>query len=123
MEKGYTKPIDQSFLPQGTPESLVSAHNELVAKRKLTLLLRSNATCNPTVRAGHLVQIYFKEKDQKRGRWLSTRTVLSHDPDSGLVTVPGSNGKKIHAVVEDVRLAITDDDLSAHIVESNDKLK
>lgn len=46
LEKGYTKPFDNSILSKTTPDEIISAHNELLANRKLTHMLRSNATNN-----------------------------------------------------------------------------
>lgn len=122
LAKGYTKPIDDSFFPQGVSEDIVAAHEELVAKRKLTLLLRSKATQNPLIKSGDLVQVYYKDRSERRGKWSSPRTVLSFDPVSGIVSIPGSNGSPIHAAVEDVRHAVTEDELAVHVTESIDQI-
>lgn len=49
LAKGYTLPVDANGLPQVTPPELIQARDTLVAKRKLTLMLRSHATRDPVV--------------------------------------------------------------------------
>lgn len=117
-----SKPIDHSFLPQLTLAKLVHAHDELKAKRKLTLMLRSKVTRDSVVELGDLVQVFVKEGKDKRGKRLSTRVVLSVDNDFGIVSVLGSSGRPISAAAEDVRIAIVDDELAVCISETNDQL-
>lgn len=47
LAKGFSKPIDASCLPISCPPELIVAHESLVVKRKLTLMLRSNMTEDP----------------------------------------------------------------------------
>lgn len=131
VQKGYpplnlSSDIRNRFLiislPQGTSKEVVSAHDELVAKWKITLLLRSNVSQNPTIKAGDLVQVYFKHKDEKRGTWLCTCTLLLFDPDSEIINVLHSGGRPIRASEEDVRLSVIQDELAQYISESNDQL-
>lgn len=122
IAKGYTKPINPDETPQKITEELVRARDILSAKRKLTLIMRTKATADPILHAGDLVQIFVKKGHEKRGRWLSPRVVLSVDTNAGTVSVPGSNGHKVVAAVEDTRPAIVEDDFAASIVESIDQL-
>ena len=122
IAKGYTKPVDNTILPQSTPQELLDAHHELKAKRKLTLMLRSQVSKDICVNAGDLVQVYIQKDKEKKGKWSSPRTVLKIDKDSGIVTVPGSTGRPSSFAVEDVRLAVIDDDFAKHISETNDQL-
>lgn len=48
--------------------------------------------------------------------------MLKYDPDTGIVTVTSASGRNIHVAAEDVRAAVCDDELSKHIIETNDQL-
>ena len=122
LAKRFTKPIavDSELAP--VPADLIAARDEIIAKRKLTLILRSHVTADPVVDPGDMVQVYVRTGKEKRGKWLSPRTALSIDRTAGTVTVAGSNGRKIVAAVEDTRLAVVDSDLASAVVESLDTL-
>lgn len=47
LAKGYTKPIESEKAVVPLPDDLRAAHDELVAKRKLNLILRSHSTSTP----------------------------------------------------------------------------
>lgn len=72
--------------------------------------------------SGDLVQVFVADVKKMRGKWLSTRSVISNDTSARTVTVPDSNGKTISAAVEDTRHAIVDDDFAATVIESIDLL-
>ena len=91
-----------------------------MAKRKLILILRSKSIAETPVNAGDLVQVFIKLQHEKRGKWTSAKPVLRFDKASGIVTVPGQNGKTIKAAVEDVRFAISDDELAVKYQEAID---
>ena len=74
------------------------------------------------VNAADLVQVFIKLQHEKRGKWTSAKPVLSYDKASGIVTVPGQNSKTIKAAVEDVRFAISDDELAVKYQEAIDAL-
>lgn len=40
------------------------------------------------------------------------------DKASETITVPGAQGKKVTAAVEDVKITVTDDDLAQAVIES-----
>lgn len=122
MAKGFSKPLMINQKPIPVDDELRIAHDELIAKRKLTLILRSNATTNESFKIGDLVQIYIKDGKQKRGSWTSPRQILSIDVEAGSITVPGKAGKTICAAVEDARAAQTNSDLAAAIQDSIDEL-
>lgn len=46
ISKWYLKLIDNTFLPQVKPDEIITVRDELKAKRKLTLMLRSNTSKN-----------------------------------------------------------------------------
>ena len=48
--------------------------------------------------------------------------MLSYDKASGIVTIPGQNGKKIKAAVEDVRFATVHDELAVNFQNAIDAL-
>ena len=122
MAKGYTKPVIAGQLPIAVDDELQKAHEELIAKRKLTLILRSKVFPADSFKIGDLVQVFIKDGKAKRGSWSSPRAVLSIDSTSGTLTIPGRAGKTISAAVEDVRAARVDSDLTAMIQESIDQL-
>ena len=122
MAKGYTKPVITGQLPIAVDDELQKAHEELIAKHKLTLILRSKVFPADSFKIGDLVQVFIKDGKAKRGSWSSPRAVLSIDSTSGTLTIPGRAGKTISAAVEDVRAARVDSDLTAMIQESIDQL-
>ena len=122
LAKGYTRPIDKKVVPSLIPDELLKAHEVLIAKRKLNLILRSKPTKDVPLSVGDQVQIFIKLPNEKRGKWSGSRPVLSYDISSGIVTVPGSRGRTISAAIEDVRHAIVDNDLAQKIQEAIDQL-
>ena len=107
MAKGYTRPIVHGTLVQ-LPEEIRVAHYELLAKRKLDLILRSNAVRDKPLSVGDIGNVHVKHDSQKRGAWSQAKPVLHFDVSSQTVTVPGAKGKYIQAATEDVRYAIYD---------------
>lgn len=73
-------------------------------------------------KSGDIVQIFFKLENQKRGKWLSSRAVLSNKKDNGTVTVPSSTDRTISAAIEDVLPAIIDDDIAATVQSGIDEI-
>ena len=86
------------------------------------MILRSNSVQPSPVKPGDLVQVFYKLEKEKRGKWLSPRTVLEIDQNAGIVKVPGSMGRTISAALEDVRIAHEPDDIVKHIFESIDQM-
>jgi len=122
LAKGFSKPIVHHSCPSVLPDDVVRARDVLLAKRKLTLIMRPKSTSEPTIHVGDLVQVFHKLEKEKRGKWLSPRTVLSIDREAGIVSVPGADGRKICAAVEDVRAAIVDDEFAQMVQETRDSL-
>lgn len=83
--------------------------------------MQSKATIDPTIISSDLAQVFVHNGHAKREKCLSPLVFQEFDISSGTVTIPGSNGSKIIAALEDTRVAIFDDDLSFHIMESIDK--
>ncbi len=76
--KGYTRPIYSGSPAFEIPTEIVNAHNTLLAKRKLTLILRSKSVQRHHLSEGDLVQIYVKQLNSKRGKMVcsETRSIL-----------------------------------------------
>ena len=122
LPKGYTRPIQPGKFPKEIPSEIRSAREKLMAKRKLTLIMRSKATSDAEVQTGDLVQVYIKNQNEKRGSWTAPKPILAFDHKSQTVKVPGSKGRTIEAAVEDVRHAVTDDHLAVAVQDAIDQL-
>lgn len=57
-----------------------------------------------------------------RGKWTTSKVVLSCYFTNSTVTVPGANGCTIRAAYEDVRFALPDESLPEIIHQANDEL-
>ena len=112
LAKGYTCPIVPGTLPKIVPKDLLMRRETLMAKRKLNLILKGKSRTVAPVPIDDLAPVFIKLQHGKRGKWSSTKPVLSYDKQSGSVTVPGQNGRTIKSSVEDVRFAITDNELA-----------
>lgn len=122
LAKGFTKPLDEKDGLNVISNDLIDAHDTIKAKRKLNLILRSNALTEPQVGVGDLVEVFIKRQHEKRGKWSPPRVVLSYDPSSRTITVPGSHGKTISSAIEDTRFAIQDNPLAIQIQQSIDQI-
>lgn len=69
-----------------------------------------------------LVQVCLQNGHDKSSKIISPRVVQEVYSSSVTVTIPDSNGQKIISALEDTIVAITDDNMSSHIMESVDKL-
>ena len=122
LAKGYTRPIIHAS-PRFIPDELRIAQHELKAKRKLNLILSSKSITEAPVNIGDLIEVFIKLENQKRGTWSSPLPVLSYDPDSRTVTVPGAHGRQRKIAIEDVRHAISvDNSLAVAIQAAIDEL-
>lgn len=65
LAKGFTKTLERRQSPCPLPQYLRNAHDELVAKRKLNLILRSHATSSPPIQVGDMVHVYIKRGLEK----------------------------------------------------------
>lgn len=112
MANGYTKPVNHNVSPQFVQEDLYQARETLIAKRKLTLIMRTQATVDIVLKTGDLVQVFVKNEQDKRRKWLSKRAVISTNTSEGTIYVPGDKGHEIIIAVEDTRPFIVSDDLA-----------
>ncbi len=123
LAKGYTRPVLHGKTPMRVPEEIISAHEQLLAKRKLTLIMRFKSTKDSIVRPGDMIQVDVKKDSAKRGKWLSPRPVLHYHPESFTVTIPGERGRTMKAAIEDIRPAFSDNALTSLVQESIDFLE
>lgn len=121
LAKGFTRPINQDA-PRLLPSDIRKAHEEMVAKRKLNLILSSKSIADTPIKVGDTVQIYIRLPNQKRGIWSEPQPVLQYDPESQTVTIAGSRGRCRQAAVEDTRLAICENELAVEIQKAIDRL-
>lgn len=120
LAHGFSKPLLNQ--PTILPQNLYDAHDELEPKRKLTRTLRSKPPQTRAVGPGDMVEVFIELPNQKRGSWSSPRTVLDVDISSDTVSVSGSKGHSVKAALEDVRIAISDDNVAQILCEANDSL-
>ena len=104
------------------PDELQEAHRELKAKRKLKKVLSSKSVQDIPVHAGDIVDVFVKLENQKRGKWLREKSVLSYDPKSRSISYAGKNGRMANAAIEDVRLSLSNDGLAKSIKDAIDTL-
>ena len=119
--KGYTKPIGGNT-PNTIPKDIIDAQEQLSAKRKLALILRSKATIEENISVGDMIEVYHKTGMNKKGIWSTPKIVLSVDYESRTVTVPGRAGKRSTVAVKDIRMALTENSFEESIQLSLDKL-
>lgn len=93
MAKGFTKPIDGASV-HPIPDDIASAHNQLQAKRKLALILKSKSSEEIHITPGDLVEVYTVTEMNKMRVWSEPKIVLSIDKDARTVTVPAKGGKR-----------------------------
>lgn len=74
------------------------------------------------MKVGDLVQALTKLQHKKSGKWTSAKPFLSHDWTSGTFIAPGQNSKRIKSAVEDLRFAISDDELVIKYQQAIDEL-
>ncbi len=55
--KGYTRPVDPKVSPINVPQEIKTAQEEIIAKRKLNLILRSKALHMPALDVGDVVEV------------------------------------------------------------------
>lgn len=90
IAKGFRKPLearqDTCLLPQYLP----NVHDEVVVNRKLNLILFFHAISSTPIKISDMVQVYIKRCLDKLGKWTQPHVVLSIDPNSSSIPVPGA---------------------------------
>lgn len=98
------------------------AYVDLKAKRKLSLILKSNSLSVLPLNVGYSVEIFRHGNNNKRGSWSQTKKIINLDTDSRTIYVPGKDGESVCASFEDERLATRDHYFSKIIPEAIDEL-
>lgn len=73
LAKGYTRPLMSKA--NEIPPDIVEAQQNLNAKRKLTLILKSKSVSEIPVSVGDMVETYSVTKSDKRGHWSEPKKV------------------------------------------------
>lgn len=102
---------------------VVEARENLQAKRKQTLILKSHSLSEQNISPGEIVQVYIKDCKSKRGKWTAPKVVLNTNIALHTVTGAGKNGKHVDAAFEDVRPALNEDTFAAMVQECLHELK
>ena len=105
LAKGYSKPIFGK--PVAIPNEVINAYEAIQARRKLSRILNSKSTSEPSVNIGDLVEIYQHGQNNKRGQWSEAKQVIKVDKNNRTITVPGKNGKTVCAAFEDIRSTLS----------------
>lgn len=92
LEKGFTHPITSKPLDLTVPHDLRQAGDELQARRKLALILKSKDVPEVPFSVCSIVEIYQKHDNEKRGKWYEAKTIRSLDKHARVIKVPGKNG-------------------------------
>ncbi len=118
---GFTRPMCSAKSHVIVPEEVLDAQNELTAKRKLNLILRSKSVRTPKFEVGDIVQVFIKNTSEKRGKWSSPKTVFDFNPQCGIITLPGKGDRVLKVSAEDVRYALSSP-FTYDIRRANDEL-
>lgn len=121
LAKGFTKPIDGASI-HPIPDDIASAHNQLQAKRKLALILKSKSSEEIHITPGDLVEVYTVTGMDKKGVWSEPKIVLSIDKDARTVTVPAKGGRRAVVGYEDTRLSLPRDSFAVAVQEAIDSV-
>ena len=68
IAKGYSRPVMSGGPPLSVPDELYRAHETLIAKRKLNLILRSKPSMSTPIKVGDMVEVFIKLQKEKRGK-------------------------------------------------------
>lgn len=122
LAKSIRNLIDTTQGIQLIIDEIISAHNELSAKIKLTKKLRSHRIQEINVKSGDMVRIYIRRQNDNSGKCSSPKIVLSNNLDSRTVTVLGKSGKVVSAAILDTRHAMSSDTFANDIQNATDNL-
>lgn len=67
------------------------------------------------------ILFFVKREHKKKCKCLFSRTVVSINKESGIVSIPGLSGRTIFVATEYVRLAMVDDKPALHVSDTNDQ--
>ena len=122
LAKGFTKPVMSNQALSLVPHDVITAHEQLQARRKLALILKSKATKEIPIQVSELVEVYQKKQHEKRGKWSVPKPVILVDQAARSVTVPASNNRVLTIALENIRAAIPQDSLASTVQLGIDEL-
>lgn len=103
-------------------EALKAAHDDLITKGGLKLIIRSHVSVAESSNVGDLTSL-SQRRSPEMGKWSFPRKILSIDTEAGSITVTERAGKMICPAVEDGRAAIYDNGLALALQNSIDELE
>lgn len=110
-------------MPELFPLEILTSHDTIQAKWKLTLILRSKSTNDSLISIGDMIQIFIKKYKEKRGKWSAPKPVSEHDWQNHTVTVPETSERKNRLACEDTRVtAVLNDTFAIYVQEAIDSL-
>lgn len=74
----------------------------------MTLILRSRTTTDANITTDDLFMVFIHRDGEKRGKWISPRTVLSVDQSSWIDSLISSDGRTMNAELEKIWPSIED---------------
>lgn len=91
LSKGFTKHLLRSPLEDFILDEVVMSHENLQAKRKPSLIIKSKAVKETPIRIGDFLEVYSKRKQEKRVIWTAPTQFLSVNHSARSVKIPGKN--------------------------------
>ena len=122
LAKGFSCPIAAKPNDTIVPNDISDARDQLKARRKLALILRSKAVNETPLTVGDMVEVYQKRDSEKRGKWSSPKPLLSVNHSARSVNVPGRNGREITVAFEDTRAALPQQSFAQLVQDGLDTL-
>lgn len=103
--KGFTKPINGNSVKY-IPEDILDGQQKLAARRKISLILKSDATFEENRPIGDMIEVYNKSGFNKGGVWSTPKLLLEIDHDASSVSFTGRAGKRSTVPIEEIKLAL-----------------
>lgn len=97
---------------------LFQTHESSRRRRKLKLVLKSQSITEDAIKVGYILELFIKKPNDKRGKWVTNKSVLLFDPSELTITFAGRNGHTANAALEDVRLSLQHHSLAKEIQDA-----
>lgn len=118
LARGFTNPISHNTIIRGSPHDIITAQDQLQARRKLRTIFTSKSTTEPAIYAGDSVKVVNNKDHGKKGSWSTPKIVLVIDHESGTLTVPGNKNNSKTIAYEDTHPTPIMSDLSKLVSKS-----
>ena len=122
MAKGFCNPVAAKPIDTVVPDDVRDARDQLQARRKLALILRSKAVTEIPLSVGDVVEVYQKKEHETRGKWSDPRPIISINHDARSLIVPGRRGREVTVAFEDARPALQQQSFAHMVQEGLDAL-